>query len=135
MMCRPARSDVNLTSAMTVVAVAAVVVAVARPVLHAAVTVLQVLLVTAAVAAGLAAMAAVAFFVMRVHRSQARALATLPVSRALAARQPAAAMPAPQPLAIEAPRQSAADVLGLNKLDEDDKIARDLVPPVVTAQP
>lgn len=129
MMCRPSRSDVDLTKAVTVVAVAAIVVAVARPVLHAAVTVLEVLLVTAAAAAGLAAMAAVAFFVIRVHRSQARALAILPVSQARAARQPAAAVPAPRRLAIEAPRQSAADVLGLNELDEDelDEVARGLV--------
>jgi hypothetical protein len=112
-MCPPARSDSHLGAAVTVVAVAAVAAAIARPVLHAAVTILEVALITAAVAAGMAALAAVAFIVIRVHRQQGRALTALPSSRALAARPPVAAIPAPRRLAIEAPRQSATDALGL----------------------
>ena len=88
MMCRPARSDSNLGAALTVVAVAVVAAAIARPVLHAAETALQIALIAAAVAAGVAALAAVAFIVIRLHRRQARALTALPSSRALAAGQP-----------------------------------------------
>jgi hypothetical protein len=112
-MCRPARSDSHLGAAVTVVAVAAVTEVIMRPVLHAAVTALEVALITAAVAAGVAALAAVAFIVIRVHRRQARALARLSSSRAVAAGQPVAAIPALRLLAIEAPRPGAADALGL----------------------
>lgn len=104
--------------AAIVVVVAAVVVVVARLVLRAAEAALEVLLITAAAAAGLAAMAAVAYFVIRVHRIQSRALQALPVSLALAARKPAPAIPASQQLAIEAPRQSADEAPGLDELDE-----------------
>jgi hypothetical protein len=109
-MCRPARSDSHLGAAVLVVAVAAAAEAMARPVLHAAVTMLEVALVAAAAAAGVAALAAVAFIVIRVHRRQARALTALPSSRALAAGQQVAAIPAPRLLAIEAPCHRAADV-------------------------
>jgi hypothetical protein len=119
MMCRPARSDSNLGAALTVVAVAVVAAAIARPVLHAAETALQIALIAAATAAGVAALAAVAFIVIRLHRRQARALTALPSSRALAAGQPAAAIPAPRLLAIEAPRQNAADALGLQQREPD----------------
>ena len=110
-----ARSNSHLGAAVAVVAVAAVAEVIVRPVLHAAVTVLEVALITAAVAAGVAALAAVAFIVIRVHRRQARTLTGLSSSRALAAGQPAAAIPAPRLLAIEAPRPSATDALGLEE--------------------
>lgn len=108
-----ARSNSHLGAAVTVVAVAAVAEVIVRPVLHAAVTALEVALITAAVAAGVAASAAVAVIVIRVHRRRARALTRLSLSTALAAGQPAAAIPAPRLLAIEAPRPSATDAIRL----------------------
>jgi hypothetical protein len=118
-MCRASRSDTNLRTAVTVVTVAAVAVAVGRPVLHAGETVLGVVLIAAAAAAGVAVLAAVAFIVIRLHRSQAHALRALPVSRALAAGRPAAAIPAQRLLAIDAPRPSAAAALGLDELEKE----------------
>lgn len=118
-MCRASRSDTNLRTAVTVVTVAAVAVAVGRPVLHAGETVLGVVLIAAAAAAGVAVLAAVAFVVIRLHRSQANALRALPVSRALAAGRPAAAIPAQRLLAIDAPRPSAAAALGLDALEKE----------------
>jgi hypothetical protein len=114
-MCRPSRSDANLRTAVTVVTVAAVAVAAGRPALHVGETVLGVALIAAAAAAGVAVLAAVAFIVVRLHRSQAHALRALPVSRALAASRPAAAIPARRMLAINAPRPSAAAALGLDE--------------------
>lgn len=115
LMCRPARSDSHLGAAVTVVAVATVAAAIARPVLHAAETALHIVLVAAAIAAGVAALAGVAFIVIRLHRRQAWAMTALPSSRVLSAGQPVAAIPAPRLLAIEAPRQSAAEALGLEE--------------------
>jgi len=123
-MCRPSSKDVGLGKAVAVVLVVAVAAAIAKPALHVAETVLQVVLITAAVAAGVAAMAAVAVFVIRVHRRQSHALQALPVARAVAARQPAPAIPAAQRLAIEPPQQSAAEALGL---EEPDEAERDLI--------
>ena len=117
LMCRLARGDSHLRAAVTVVAVVTAAAAIARPVLHAAEIALHIALVTAAAAAGVAAMAAVVFIVIRVHRRQARALTALPSSRARAAGQPVAAVPAPRLLPIEAPGLSAAGALGLEELD------------------
>jgi hypothetical protein len=116
-MCRSSRSgSPDLGAAVTVVAVTAVAVAVARPVLHAAETVLEVALIAAAAAAGLAALAAVAFIVIHSHRRQARALRATP-SRALPAGRPVPAIPAPRVLAIEGPRQAAAEPLCLDEAE------------------
>ncbi len=115
-MCRASRSEAKLGTAVTVVTVTAVAMAVGRPVLYATETVLGVALIAAAAVAGVAVLAAAAFIVIRLHRSQAHALRALPVSRALAARRPAPAIPAQRRLAIEAPRPSAVDALGLGEL-------------------
>src|ERR1019366_8142615 len=107
-MCRPSRSgSPDLGAAVTVVAVTAVAVAVARPVLHAAETVLEVALI---------AVAAVAFIVIHSHRRQARALRATP-SHALPAGRPVPAIPAPRVLAIEGPRQAAAEPLCLDEAE------------------
>jgi HAMP domain-containing protein len=64
-------------------------------VLQAAETVLRIILIAVAVAAGVAALAAVVFIVIRLHRRQVGARAALRSSRAPAAGQPVATIPAP----------------------------------------
>ncbi len=131
-MRRLARSDVDARKIGIIAVVAAVVVAVARPVLHAADTALEVALITAAAAAGVAATAVAAVFVIRAHRHQSHTLQALPMARARAARQPAPAIPAPQRLAFGAPSPSAAEELGPEDLDEAEG---DLIRRAIRADP
>jgi hypothetical protein len=119
------RGKMDRKKAVTIVVAAAVVVAVARPVMHAAETVLEVLLITLAAVAVLAVTAVATFFVIRVHRRQSHTLQGLPVARARAARQSAPATPAPQRLAVDPPQESAAKALGP---EEQDEAERDLIP-------